>query len=248
MLIAREVAEIVGAEFAGGRWRVAGDQESFGELVGAGGFDEMDVRVGCGGKHRRDRAPAGGNDGEIVSEGFDQCERLGFVRVGGRVTEDIGGGEERVFFGFVGETDVANDVGAEGDDLGEEGVLIGDGGETAGDGELEGVGLAAIGDGDRGEKLEEAFFARTQSQEQKLGGRLVPGFEFWVFGRGEVEAVGDDGGAFGVEVLGVGEEFGGEGDREIGAAQETVSEQAFERGGVMREPIAEPDGVPMEDE
>jgi len=115
-----------------------------------------------------------------VGEGLDEGKWLGFVRVGGGVAEDVGGGEERVFFGAVGETDVADDVGAERDDLRKEGVLIGNGGEAAGDGETEGVGLAAIGDGERGEEIEETFFAGAETEIEQLGGRMVWGFEFWV--------------------------------------------------------------------
>lgn len=115
-----------------------------------------------------------------MSEGLDEGKWLGFVRVGGGVAEDVGGGEERVFFGVVGEADVADDVGAERDDLRKEGVLIGDGGETAGDGEAEGVGLAAVGDGEGGEEIEETFFAGAETEIKQLGGRMVWGFEFWV--------------------------------------------------------------------
>lgn len=183
-----------------------------------------------------------------MGEGFDEGERLGFVRVGGGVTENVGGGEESVFFGVVGEADVADDVGAEGHDLGEEGVLIGDGGEAAGDGEAQGVGLAAVSDGNRREEIEEAFFAGAEAEIEQLRGRLVSGFEFWVLGCGEVEAVGDDGGFFWVEVLGVGEEFGGERDGEFGAAEEASREDAFEGVGVVREPVAEADGVPVKNE
>ena len=66
--------------------------------------------------------------------------------------------------------------------------------------------------------------------------------------REKVEAVGDDGGAARTEVLGVGEECGGEGNREIGAAEEKLGEKAFGRGGVLNEPFAEADGVPVKDQ
>lgn len=47
---------------------------------------------------------------------------------------------------------------------------------------------------------------------------------------------------------GVGEKFGGEGNREVGAAEEQAGEEAFGGGGVVREPVTETDGVPVEDE
>ncbi len=246
MVVAREAGEGVGAEFAGGWGRVAGGEEGFGELVGARGVDEMDVRVRRRGQHRRDRAPTGRDDREVVGERLDQGERLGFVRVGGGVAEDVGGGEERVFLSFVGETDVADDVGAERDDLGEKSVLIRNRCEAAGDGEAKGVGFAAVRDGDGSEEIEKAFFAGAEAEVEQVRGSVCWGFELDVWSFREVEAVGDDGGAAGREVLGVGEKLGREDDRKIGAAEEEVSEGALEGGGVMHEPVAESDGVPVE--
>jgi len=45
--VAGETGEVVGVKFAGRRSGVAGGEEGVGELVGARGFDEVDVRMGC---------------------------------------------------------------------------------------------------------------------------------------------------------------------------------------------------------
>lgn len=174
--LAREVHEIMGAERAVARWSAAKGEEGFGDLIGAMWLNETDVRRG--GEHAGNRAPARGEDRQVVRERLDERERLAFVRIGGRETKNVGGSEEVFLLRFVGETDVANDVGAElGRERAERVGVVGVR-KAAGDGEAKGAGFVAVRESDGGERIEEALFAGAKTEEEDFGWGTVWGFEF----------------------------------------------------------------------
>ena len=246
MVLAGEVGEVVGAESAVARRGVAEGEEGIGDLVGPVRFDEADMRRA--GQHAGNSAPAGRDDRQVVRERFDERERLALVRIGGGETEDVGGGEELVLARVVGEAGVADEVFAERGGLGAERGGLGGAGETAGDGEPERPGLAGVREGECGESVEEAFGAGAEAEEKNLSG-LTRGRRCGADdseSRPYLEAVGDDRGAAGREDLGVGGQFGGEDEGEIGAAEEKARQRTF--GSMLGEPLAEADGVPVQDE
>jgi len=156
-----------------------------------------------GGQHAGDCAPAGGDYGEVVREGFNDDQGVRFVGVMGGEEEDVGGGVVGVFLGFVGGAGVG-DGGAEGGGGGEAGVVgafVGRGGEVAGDGEVVGGGGFLFEDGQGVEGGEEAFFGGAGAEVEEAGGIADCGL--WIVDW-DGQAVGDYSDFFGVEVLGVG--------------------------------------------
>ena len=222
----------------------AGLEDRFGDLLGPAGVHVPDEFHR---QHRGNRAPFGGDDRYVVRHRFDQREGLAFVLIIGREAKHIALGKELSFGFTVGETDKAHGNGQVGG-AGFEAFLGGGVFEGAGNGEPVRTGSVGVEQGDGFEGVEETFLYATEAHEEDLvaiAGGAVSG---WRQDTGFGQRVLHDSDAFGPEDFDVGGEFRGEYDREVGFAEQAAGNGAFEAGGDGFDPLAEADGVPVQNQ
>ena len=110
MPFASEEREVVLSSGASLQLRVSNGNQRIGDVIGAAGINKPNV---TGRKHSGNGAPSRCDNREIMGEGFDEGERLAFVRMRGGKTKHIGFGEQCVLRLIIGETHMANDTSAQ---------------------------------------------------------------------------------------------------------------------------------------
>lgn len=244
MVRAREVGEVMLAAFAIAQASVPARDECVRDLVGPAGIYEPDLTRW---EHPGNRAPSRRDDRQVMRKRFDQRKWLALVRVRGGKTKHVGLFEERVLPSVISETDVTDETGLDRGRLRKKRFLVPPIRKTAGDEESKCAGLASIRHGESSERIENSFGWRALAQKQNLRGRAGGADGEWRI-TGICDAVTHDGDFAWHQRLRVSDELGSEDDRQVRTTEQLLSQPSLRWRGAVRQPRAEADAVPVEDE